>query len=363
MEWFENEEIVSIAETISKFSENEIIGKIVDLESLAKPEFPKSTIGQLFELGFLWGPAPEEIGGINMDRMTAIVVLSKLAEASAGFAAILANHYAAIETILSIPDGKNILKSIYERSTQANGKFFLFGLMLRDYNEIIDDFVDKNDFLYFNYICPLSSGNFDRALLFYKNKDRTELILVDSDLLKNCEKRKINLSGCEEMPSERILINEKDISQFKILSDKNAGLSAGRRMESILKLYYSAILQGNAGAATSYALNYTTERFQTGKMIIEHQEVRKTIVEMEIDNQAIASFLYRVAMNDIEDVSFNLCDMLFTFTCKHTERICLDAIQLLGGYGYMKEYGLEKKFRDNKTIEALVNTYQTDWLG
>ena len=69
MEWFENDELVMITDTIRTFSAQEISDKVVDLEMLGKPEFPREAINALSDLGFLWGPAPEDIGS-DMNNIT-----------------------------------------------------------------------------------------------------------------------------------------------------------------------------------------------------------------------------------------------------------------------------------------------------
>ncbi|HNZ64868.1 MAG TPA: acyl-CoA dehydrogenase family protein [Smithella sp.] len=355
MEWFENNEIAEIAQTIVRFNKNEITGKVVDLEHLGKPKFPKEALGHLAEMGFLWGVANEETGGINMSPITTVVVLSKLAEASAGFAAIVAAHYAAVQSIQLVPGGDDFLKTI--------GTDSLIGISLNNDVEILKDHSSDSSPTgqSINFIPAPQQTAY--TIVFDKAGTDFQMYIVKRGDFDNCVKKEICLSGCDEIPLVRIFSGEDFLKKLKPISEGKYAENAYHYLLSLMKLYLSAIMQGSARSATVSALKYTTERFQTGKIIIEHQNVRKKIIDMEIKNQAMASFVYRAAHNQFNHTGFDLCDMLFAFTGAEAEYVCNEAIQSLGGYGYMKEYGLEKKLRDIKTLQAFMSCSLMDWLG
>jgi len=94
-----------------------------------------------------------------------------------------------------------------------------------------------------------------------------------------------------------------------------------------------------------------------------HQNVHKKLLETEISNQAMASFLYRVASGGETGGAFGLVDMLYAFVRERSEVVVSEALQNMGGYGYVREYGIEKKLRDVKTLQALLPTALTDWAA
>jgi hypothetical protein len=61
--------------------------------------------------------------------------------------------------------------------------------------------------------------------------------------------------------------------------------------------------------------------------------------------------------------SFGLTDMLYAFVKNASEHVVSEAMQSLGGYGYVREYGIEKRLRDIKTLQALLPTPLDDWVG
>lgn len=354
MEWFENDGIISVDETIAKFAENEITGKIVNLDSLQKPDFPLQTIDRLAQLGFLWDPITESASGITVNNIMPVAILSKLSEASAGFAAIVASHYTGIKSILSCSNGRGIIDMIYKDNTRPGETLPLVGIAFQDCVDRITD-IPNNEYAYLSIPSPEKTN---KTVLFCGSGDSTRMLIVESKHLSGYIVGITNLSGCEEMPCARIRLSESDIGKLMVIASGEDARTAQDIMHSFMKLYYSAIMQGTARSATFKALKYTNERFQTGRMIIHHQNVRKKIIDMEIKNQALASFLYRVAgIADKYNVSpsfHNLCEMLITFASSESEYVCNEAVQNHGGYGYMKEYGVEKKLRDIKTLQSLL---------
>jgi alkylation response protein AidB-like acyl-CoA dehydrogenase len=338
MEWFENEELVLVTDTMRTFCAQEIEGKVVDLERLGKPEFPREAIDKLSDLGFLWGPAPEDIGS-GMDRITTVVLLSELARSCAGFAAIVAAHYAAVNAVLAISGGLEIAERLC-----ASGRAPLLGIGLEDGTRLRGPGGS-------GYVAIPAPDKVDLTLFF---SDGTVFLSPASKA--GAAATRTNLSGCDEMPAARLTLTDAAPEGSDLIASGPDAIVARDVMTSSLKLYFSAVMQGAARSATAYALDYAKERRQTGRAIIYHQNVYKKLVEMEIKNQSMASFLYRAACNGGGDGIPGLEDMLFAFTKATSEHVVNEAVQTLGGYGYMREYGLEKKLRDIKTLQALLPT-------
>jgi alkylation response protein AidB-like acyl-CoA dehydrogenase len=374
-EWFETEELTAAAETVARFASREIAGKVVDVQRLGRPPFPRQAIERLAELGFLSLASLASLGSLGSldpvgsvgsvgaegmpaadllpgekpgDSLMQAIVLLGLAQASPGFAAIVAAHYAAVQSLSTLPQGATILEEIGES-----------GLLGSAFPSHTDDAT---------WICAPSPAETERTLLFLgQGEERRAYLLRRDDLVGKqageSALEPILLSGCEEMRAVRLRLAPGLIAARSPLAEGAQARQAQGRWLSQLKLGYAAALVGNARAATQEALRYTCERRQTGRVIIEHQGVRQKILAMEARNQAMMSFLLRAALAPVDDVRFNLCDLLLDFVRDTAEEVCNDALQQLGGYGYMREYGLEKRLRDVKTLQALLPTRLSDWLG
>ena len=296
------------------------------------------------ELGFLGGPAPEGMG-VMPDRLTASIVLSKLAEKSASFAAAVAVHYAAVETILALPGGA----ALPGRAGSGEDSFLLCGLL-------IESGIGRGDGTAYCVapVTPLLAG----AMLFLPGPDGGGAILMDEASKRELYAESLSLSGCLDMEPVR---TPKPAEKEGDTVFRNGG-DLRRYALDRLRLYWGAVLQGNARAAADDALEYATQRFQTGRPIVEHQNVRRMLLEMEMRNQAVASFLYRAALNEPAGPS-GCTDLFFAFACGASCEVCVDAVQCLGGYGYMKDYPQERRMRDAYAIQALMNSRLSDWIG
>lgn len=367
MEWFENDELGLVAGTIDDFAAKEVVGKVFDLETLAKPPFPRAALERLAVLGFLWGPAPEDVGS-GMDDIAAVTVLSRLAGASAGFASVVAAHYAALRSVLALPDGEAVLR----RAAGSRGEGLpLIGLALESHVRSRggtgapggDRTAPSGPRNAARYVVVPAPAEADMVVLFTGAGADESMVLETGAGVSRFEESAIPLSGCDEMPVSRLSIPAGAFDGEKVVAT-GADAAVGRgAMVSSLKLYYSAVMHGAARAAAADALGYAQQRRQTGRAIIFHQNVYKKLVEMETKNQSVASFLYRAAFGGAAGTGFSLNDMLYAFTKTESEHVVSEAMQTLGGYGYTREYGIEKKLRDVKTLQALLPTALDDWLG
>jgi len=360
VEWFEDEELALVADTIDDFAAREIEGKVVDLERLGRPPFPHQAVDALADLGFLWGIAPEDLG-IGMDDVTAVVLLSKLAETSAGFAAIVAVHYAAVGAVLSSPSGMEVLKGL-KGLKGGNGSrsagAALIGVALRSETAPLGTGVPGS-----RYVAMPSHESTDFTLLLAEGGPDAAVLLADREAAARLAVEGPGVSGLDEMSTSVLAAPGDSLDAMEFVVSGSGAVEVRDALMSSLRLYFSAIMQGSARSATAYALEYAKQRHQTGRAIIHHQNVRKKLNEMETANQAMASFLYRAASNGAGNGASGLRGMLYDFTKAQSEYVVNEAIQGLGGYGYMREYGLEKKLRDVKALQALGPSCTADWLG
>ena len=91
------------------------------------------------------------------------------------------------------------------------------------------------------------------------------------------------------------------------------------------------------------ALRYAGERYQGGKMIIDHSHVRNILGRMRADAIASWGAVSHLAAQDPDHVAALGTKVSVT---ESAVKVCTDAVQILGGYGYMRDYGLEKAMRD-----------------
>ena len=123
---------------------------------------------------------------------------------------------------------------------------------------------------------------------------------------------------------------------------------------------------GLAQGATDYALEYAKGRETMGKAIVEHQIVAAMLADMETRCEAARGLLYRVgAMLDegIEGGELTKSSAIAKLYCSDAAmEVTTQAVQILGGYGYMKEYPVERMMRDAKITQIYEGTNEIQRL-
>jgi len=117
---------------------------------------------------------------------------------------------------------------------------------------------------------------------------------------------------------------------------------------------------GLSPGALDYAMEYVRERVQFGKHISSFQVIQHMLADMAIQIEAARALVYSVARYiDSKPREFSqYAAMAKTFASDTAMRVTTDAVQVLGGYGYMRDYPMEKMMRDAKILQIYEGTNQ-----
>lgn len=361
MQSYFNPELGPLVETALRFAKKEILGKVVNPESLEKPGFPWDAIRAGGAAGFLTGPLDEENGGANLDLSALAVLVEHLAEGAAGPAAIFASHLAATTALTGAACAKPILSRIAEHCADSMPP--LIGIALPATVTSLDrpaiplivkkggDLIVSGDFI------SMPSPENCRWVLLPSSEDNGQVFLIESDKMRSFMKPIYPGSGLDEFHPSRIELNDFKVTDAEIIS----GASSNAIYRNI-RLLLAAAQVGNARSAARTALEYAKERTQTGRKIIEHQEVLRMIAGMMERVDAATGLLRLAAAASAGEEADTLARRAYTFCGSAAEDVCQDSVQTHGGYGYMKDYGVEKRLRDAKSIQCILGTYPADIL-
>ena len=127
---------------------------------------------------------------------------------------------------------------------------------------------------------------------------------------------------------------------------------------------YLAGSLGIARAAYEFALEYAQERKQFGKPLWQHEAVGFKLADMAMKIDAARLLIWRAGWMATQDVPFERAEgsMAKCFAADVAMEVTTDAIQVLGGYGYIKEYPVEKWFRDAKIYQIWEGTAEIQRL-
>ncbi len=135
------------------------------------------------------------------------------------------------------------------------------------------------------------------------------------------------------------------------------------RTFEITRTYVAIGAVGLARAAYEYALQYARERIQFGRPIIQHQGVAFMIADMATQIDAARLLCWRAAcLADQGHYATQAASMAKSFAADVAMKVTTDAVQVLGGYGYIRDYPVEKWMRDAKIMQIYEGTAQIQRL-
>ncbi len=147
------------------------------------------------------------------------------------------------------------------------------------------------------------------------------------------------------------------------LGAEGEGFKIAMRTFEITRAHIAAAAVGIAQAAYEYALQYAQERVQFGKPIIQHQAVAFMLADMATQIDAARLLTWRAAyLAEKGRPCTKEVSMAKAFAADVAMKVTTDAVQILGGYGYMRDYPVEKWMRDAKIMQIYEGTAQIQRL-
>lgn len=165
--------------------------------------------------------------------------------------------------------------------------------------------------------------------------------------------------GQRASPAAELLFDDVWVPEENRLGNEGGGWALNRLIMSVTRTPVAAIALGIARAAYERSLEYAEARVQGGGPIVRHQAVELMLADMAIRVEAARALVWNAAGSlAAGKPSLKLSSIAKIFASDAAVANSLDAIQILGGYGYMQEYGVEKLLRDAKLTQIYEGTNQ-----
>ena len=169
--------------------------------------------------------------------------------------------------------------------------------------------------------------------------------------------KRLHKLGMRGSPTSELVFDNCEVPQENLVGKENDSVSHMMKNLNIERITISGISLGIAEACVKYVAGYAQERERFGKAIAEFQMVQERIAEMATNLEAGRALTYAAARAyDRGEGGMDLGAKSKLFTAQMATKAGLDSIQLLGGYGYMKEYPVERFLRDAKLMEIGAGT-------
>jgi alkylation response protein AidB-like acyl-CoA dehydrogenase len=334
--------------------------------------FPRELFTQLAELGLMGVCVPEEYGGAGADFLSYILVLEELSRADAGVGVTVAVHTSAA-TLPILMFGTDEQKSRFVPPLARGEVIGAFALTeaeagsdagaLRSTAEPADDgwtITAAKQWI----TNGRHAGTF---ILFARTDSETtgargiSAFVLDAEhvrVTRDEEKLGLNSSATND-----ILVEGVHVGRDRLLHEENHGFRVAMQALDGGRIGIAAQALGIAQAGYDVARNYAKERRTFGKRIGEHQAVAEKLANMSTEIDAARLLVYRAAWlkqqgrpHTEEGAKAKL------FASEMARRQTSEAIQILGGYGYTKEFPVERYYRDAKITEIYEGTSEIQRL-
>ncbi|OUM86472.1 MAG: acyl-CoA dehydrogenase [Bacillus thermozeamaize] len=358
-------EIEMLKQTVKDFVYNTVDPRAQEIEE--KDEIPADIMEMSKELGLFGLSIPEEYGGLGIGMVGKCAVYEELGKTHNGFTTVIGGH-TAIGTVGIVEMGTEEQKKKYLPKMASGEWIGAFALTEPSAGSNAANLkttaVRKGD----KYILNgskhfITNGTIAHVFTVMAVTDPSKgpkgitSFIVERDFpgfrIGKVEK-KMGLRGSHsvelffedcEVPVENVLGKEGEgyVNALKILANGRAGLAA-RNLGSCIKLL-------------ELSMDYAMQRVQFGKPIFEQQIIQHYLAEMALDIETLRSMVYRVAwMTDEKMNVIKEAAMVKLLGSEVYNRVADKAVQIHGGMGYMKEYPIERYYRDARITKIYEGT-------
>jgi len=334
--------------------------------------FPTELYGKLAELGLMGVCVPDELGGAGADFVSYILVLEELSRADAGVGVTVAVHTSAC-TLPILAFGTDEQRSRFVPPLARGETIGAFALTesgsgsdagaLRTRAE-----ADGDGWRLDGAKQWITNGSYAGTFLTFARTDQGEegargvsAFLLDAEHVRvTREEEKLGLNSSSTVD---LVIEGAHVGRDRLLHEEGKGFAIAMSTLDGGRIGIAAQAVGIAQAAYDVAREYAKERRTFGKAIAEHQAIQWKLADMSTEIDAARLLVHRAAwLRDRGEEVTEAGAKAKLFASEMARRQTAEAIQILGGYGYTKEFPVERYYRDAKITEIYEGTSEIQRL-
>ncbi len=330
--------------------------------------FPEAVARKAWELGLMNLEVPREFGGLGLGVLDACLVLEELNYGCAGITNVCAANGLAAHPVLLAGTPEQQKRYLGQLTSEFSFAAFCItepgagsdvaGLSTT-YRRVGDTFV-LNGTKHF-----ISNGSVAHWYVVFATVDRKlrhqgiSAFVLPADLPGITKHRMKNKLGQRAADTAEIVFEDVAVPANALLGCEGDGFKIAMRTFDRSRPEIGAIAIGISQRALDEATRYAKERQQFGQSIAQFQAVQFMLADMAIEVEAMRLLTHKAAwMIDQGAPASIVSSYAKAFGADHAMRITTDAVQIFGGYGYMKEYPVEKLMRDAKLLQIYEGTSQ-----
>jgi butyryl-CoA dehydrogenase len=365
MNYFVTQEQKELQQMIREFANNELAPVVLECDH--KGEMPVEVYNKAFEMGLHAMELPEEYGGSGLDTLTTAIIQEELAKVDAGFAISIAAIGLALKPVLIA--GTDEQKKLF-CDIVTPGNFAAFALTEAGAGSdaaAVRTTADKvgDEYIINGSKCFITNGGVSQVYIVIASTDKSKglkgfsAFIVERDregisVGKEEDKMGIRLSNTTE-----VIFNNVKVPAKNLLGKEGDGFKIAMKTLDASRAIVGAGAVGISQAAIDHCVKYAKERITFGKPIASLQAIQFMLADMEIQTETSRQMVrYAASIIDAGYPHSKEAAIAKCFAGDSAMKVTTDAVQILGGYGYSREYPVEKLMRDAKIFQIFEGTNQ-----
>jgi alkylation response protein AidB-like acyl-CoA dehydrogenase len=334
--------------------------------------FPKEVFGKLAEIGLMGVCVPEEYGGAGADFLSYILVLEEISRADAGVGVTVGVHTSAV-TLPILSFGTDEQRARFVPPLARGEVLGAFALTETEAGSDAGSLrtkaePDGDGWRISGTKQFISTARFAGTFLLFARTDPEtpgargiSAFVLDADHVRvTGEEEKLGLNSST---TNSIAVEDEHVERDRLLHEEGKGFTVAMATLDGGRIGIGAQALGIAQAAYDFARNYALERKQFGKRIGEFQAIQWKLADMATEIDAARLLVYRAAWLKQQGKPHTEAGAKAKlFASEMARRQTAEAIQILGGYGYTKEFPVERYYRDAKITEIYEGTSEIQRL-
>ena len=370
-----SEEHIQLQQTFREFAENEVKPLAKELDETER--FPTETVQKMAMMGL---PIPEELGGSGVDQLGYVLAVEELSKVCATTGIILSAHTSLccwpIMTFGTEEQKEKYLKPL--ASGQKLGAFALTepsagtDASMQKSTAVLDG---DHYILNGNKVFITNAGAADVFIVFaMTDKEQgtrgITAFILERDMPGFTMGKPENKMGLRASSTCELVFDNVRVPVENRLGAEGKGFKIAMATLDGGRIGVGAQAVGIAQGAIDEAVKFTKERIQFGRRISQFQNTQFTLADMQTRTDAARMLVWRAAAAEQEGQPYtHLAAMAKLFASETASYVTNRAVQLCGGYGYTKDYPVERMMRDAKVTEIYEGTSEVQrmvisgWMG
>jgi alkylation response protein AidB-like acyl-CoA dehydrogenase len=367
MDYFLTEEQQMIVDTARQIADEKIIPHRAELDE--KNQFPREILNQMAQADLFGVPIPEAYGGFGGGCLEIVLTVEQLGRGCIGVGTAFAANFLGVYPIIIA--GSEAMKEKYLPDIAAGKKFGAFGLTEANAGSDASGIqttalLDGDEWVLNGTKQWITNGGEAQVYSVVAITDRSRgprgasiFVVEEGDPGFSCGPKEKKM-GIRASSTTELIFKDCRIPADRLVGRQGTGFITVMKTLDLSRPGIGALGVGLAQGALDEAARYAKQRQQFGKPIIAFQAVQHLLADMAIGVESARALVYAAARHIQEhpkDMS-KASAMCKTYATDVAMKVTTDAVQVMGGYGYMCEYPVEKMMRDAKILQIYEGTNQ-----